>query len=68
MHVLCCAELLSHVRLCNSMDCSLSSVGILQARILEWVAMPSSRIYVYLQLIHILVLQKHNIVKRLSSN
>ena len=32
--------------LCNSMDCSLpgSSVhGILQARILEWVAMPSSR-------------------------
>ena len=32
--------------LCDSMDCSLpgSSVhGILQARILEWVAMPSSR-------------------------
>ena len=32
--------------LCNSMDCSLpgSSVhGILQARILEWIAMPSSR-------------------------
>ena len=32
---------------CHSMDCSLpgSSVhGILQARILEWVAMPSSRI------------------------
>ena len=32
--------------LCNPMDCSLpgSSVrGILQARILEWVAMPSSR-------------------------
>ena len=36
----------SCVWLCNSIDCSLpgSSVhGILQARILEWVAMPSSR-------------------------
>ena len=36
----------SHVQLCNSMNCSLpgSSVhGILQARILDWVAMPSSR-------------------------
>ena len=35
---------LSHVRLCNPMDCSPlgSSVhGILQGRILEWVAMPS---------------------------
>ena len=34
------------VRLCNPMDCSLpgSSVqGLVQARILEWVAMPSSR-------------------------
>ena len=32
--------------LCNPMDCSLpgsSAHGILQARILEWVAMPSSR-------------------------
>ena len=32
--------------LCNPMDCSLpgsSDHGILQARILEWVAMPSSR-------------------------
>ena len=40
------ACLLSHVRLCDPMDCSPpgSSVhGILQARILEWVAMPSSR-------------------------
>ena len=37
---------LSRVRLCDPMDCSLpgSSVhGILQARILEWVAMPSFR-------------------------
>ena len=37
---------LSRVRLCDPMDCraSGSSVhGILQARILEWVAMPSSR-------------------------
>ena len=35
-----------HLTLCDSMDCSLldSSVpGILQARILEWVSMPSSR-------------------------
>ena len=39
-------SLLSCQTLCNSMDCSPpgSSVhGILQARILEWVAMPSSR-------------------------
>ena len=37
---------LSHVRLCNAMDCSLPSssvLGILQARILEWVALPFSR-------------------------
>ena len=42
-----CAQLLqSCLTLCNLMDCSPpgSSVhGILQARILEWVAMPSSR-------------------------
>ena len=41
-----CAQLLSHVWLCNPIEYSLpgSSVhGILQARILEWVAMPSSR-------------------------
>ena len=40
-----CAESLNHVRLCHPMDCSPpgSSVhGILQARTLEWVAMPSS--------------------------
>ena len=39
-------NMLSCVRLCNSMDCSPpgSSIhGILQARILEWVALPSSR-------------------------
>ena len=39
-------SLLSGLTLCNPLDCSLpsSSVhGILQARILEWVAMPSSR-------------------------
>ena len=37
---------LSHVRLCNPVDCSLpgSSVhGILQARILEWVAISFSK-------------------------
>ena len=36
----------SCLTLCNPMDCSLhgfSAHGILQARILEWVAMPSSR-------------------------
>ena len=36
----------SHVQLCNPMDCSLpgfSLRGILQARILEWVAIPFSR-------------------------
>ena len=38
----------SHARFCNPMDCNppVSSVrGILQARILEWDAMPSSREY-----------------------
>ena len=42
----CVCELLSCVPLCDSMDCSLpgSSVhGILQARTLEWVAIPFSR-------------------------
>ena len=41
--VLC---VLAHVYSCDPIDCSLpgSSVhGVLQARILEWVAMPSSR-------------------------
>ena len=41
-----CLGLLSCVQLCNPLDCSPpgSSVhGILQARILKWVAMPSSR-------------------------
>ena len=40
------ASMLSHVRLCDTMDCSLtgSSVhGISQARILEWVSIPFSR-------------------------
>ena len=44
--VLCCIKSLSLVWLfCNPMDCSPpgSVHGILQARILEWVAMPSSR-------------------------
>ena len=47
MCVRVCAKLLQLCpTLCNPMDCSLpgSSVhGILQARILEWVTMPSSR-------------------------
>ena len=41
----CAKSLQSHLTLCDPMDCSLpgSSVhGILQARILEWVAVPSS--------------------------
>ena len=45
-HLLCCAYSLSCLRLCDPMDGSLpvSSVhGILQSRILEWVAMPFSR-------------------------
>ena len=45
--VLCCAKSLqSCPTLCDPMDCSLPGSfvhGILQARILEWVAMPSSR-------------------------
>ena len=45
--ILCCAKLLqSCLTLCHPMDCSPpgSSVhGILQARILEWVAVASSR-------------------------
>ena len=46
-HVCVCAEWLqSCLTLCVPMDCSPSGSsvhGILQARILEWVAMPSSR-------------------------
>ena len=44
--VLCAQSIQSYPTLCDPMDCSPpdSSVhGILQARILEWVAMPSSR-------------------------
>ena len=43
IYTLCVCKSLSHVRLCDSMDCSPpgSSVhGILQARILEWIAVP----------------------------
>ena len=39
-------SLQSYPTLCDTMDCSLpgsSLRGILQARLLEWVAMPSSR-------------------------
>ena len=42
----CVCELLSHVRLCNPIDCSPpgpSIHGILQARTLEWVAISSSK-------------------------
>ena len=44
--IVCTKSLQSHLSLCNPMDCSPqgSSVHeILQARILEWVPMPSSR-------------------------
>ena len=43
---LCMLSHFSHVWLCNPMNCSPSGSsvqGILQARILEWVAIPSSR-------------------------
>ena len=44
---MCCAKLLqSCLTLCNPVDCSLTGScvhGILQVRILEWVAMFSSR-------------------------
>ena len=43
---MCAKSLQSCLTLCDPMDCSLpgsSVLGILQARILEWVAMPSSR-------------------------
>ena len=42
----CVLSRFRHVRLCDPMDCSppgSSVCGILQARILEWVSMPSSR-------------------------
>ena len=46
-HKLCCAESLSHVQLLATPRTVARqaplSMGILQARILEWVAMPSSR-------------------------
>ena len=48
VHCVLCLDTQSCPTLCNLMDCSPpgSSVhGILQARILEWVAMPSSRGY-----------------------
>ena len=43
---MCAKSLQSCLTLCSPVDCSLpgsSVMGILQARILEWVAMPSSR-------------------------
>ena len=43
---MCAKSFQSCLTLCNSMKCSPSGSsvhGILQARILEWVAMPSSR-------------------------
>ena len=46
-----CSCMLSHVRLCDLMDCSVpgSSIhGIFQARILEWVAIFYSNIYVHI--------------------
>ena len=45
-YVVLCLVTLSGLTLCDPMDCSLpgsSAMGILQARILDWVAMPSSR-------------------------
>ena len=59
---MCCLHTNKHIKvkvlvtqscptLCDPVDCSLpgsSVLRILQARILEWVAMPSSRIFVYI--------------------
>ena len=45
-YVVLCLVTLSGLTLCDPMDCSLpgsSAMGILQARILDWVAVPSSR-------------------------
>ena len=45
-HIHMCAQLLSHVRLCNPLDCRLQYSflhGIFQTRILEWVAISFSR-------------------------
>ena len=45
-HVTACKSLQSCLTLCDLMECSLPSTplhGILQARILKWIAMPSSR-------------------------
>ena len=50
MFVLLCAQSLSRVQLCDPMDCNQAPVSmrILRARILDWVAMPSSRdFYLY---------------------
>ena len=44
-YALCCAESLSHIRLLQPHGLAHQaplSMGILQARLLEWVAMPSS--------------------------
>ena len=45
--MMCCVKSLqSHLTVCDHTDCGppdSSVLGILQARILEWVAMPSSR-------------------------
>ena len=45
IYITCVLSLLLCSTLCNPMDCSQAplSMGILQTRILEWVAMPSSR-------------------------
>ena len=42
-HCAVCLVAQSDLTLCDPMDCTSSVHGILQARILEWVAMPSSR-------------------------
>ena len=45
-NALCCCCVLSHVRVCDPRDCSMSGSsvhGISQARILEWVALSFSR-------------------------
>ena len=66
LHVVCAKPLQSCLTLCDPMDCSLPGSfahGILQAGVLEWVAMPSSTppcIHVIKFLFDFLLLKKNS--------
>ena len=56
----CMLSHFSHVQLCDPMDCSPSGSsvhGISQARILEWVAMPSSRDQTHRRIRNLIMIQ-----------